>query len=295
MPLFYPHKQTAIIFLVCILGVLATVWYVGTGRVRNQGVDSLADKQGLQVTQSTEAFSTTTDWQKQFFVQSTTTIPQSKTLAVNDQSPNEPETVTDKFGKKFFEQFMLLKQNDLIDDPDAVKAVVDQNMNDIVDSAPEARVYDIRNVLLSPNIGILAEKTYANSVGEILTLYMPQNDAAIIATQALEKNDPSRINEIQAVTGSYSTVLKKLLEVPAPKSLADELLALINSMSAMVFISEGMSKVFSDPLQSMVSLAVYEKSLVSLQNALLDLKFAFNDDQVVFSSTDSGNVFNLIN
>ena len=294
MPLFYPHKQTAIIFLVCILGVLATFWYVGVGKTW-RGTDPMSNKQDVKITQPNEDFAATTDWQKQFIVHSTTTLPQNNTLAVNDQGTDEPETVTGQFGKKFFEQFMILKQNDLVDDQTAVKAVVDQNIDDVISSAPEARVYDIRSVVLSPTVGIPAEKTYANSVGEILTLYIPQKDAAAIATQALEKNDPSRISEIMAVANSYSTVLKKLLEVPAPKNLADEHLALINSISAMIFVSEGMGKVFSDPLQSMVSLAVYEESLVSLQNALLDLKFAFNEDQVVFSGTESGNVFNLIN
>lgn len=296
MPQFYPHKQTAIIFILCVIGVLVTLWYVERGNTRSQGaLDAMSTRQNVQVTQAENTFATTTDWQKQFFVRSTSTPSQKNTLTTKNQVAEEPETITGQFGKRFFEQFMLLKQNNLNDDPEAVKAVIDQNVGDIVASAPQAQIYDTRNILIAPSNDTTAEKTYANTVGGILSSYAPQGDAAIIATEALDKNDPSKIKEIEAISNSYSTMLKKLLQVSTPKNIADNHLALINAVSSMVFVSQGMSKVFVDPLQSMVSLAVYEKSLTSLQNALLDLKYNFSQKQIQFSSNEPGNIFNLIN
>ncbi len=296
MPLFYPHKQTAIIFIICVLGVFGTIWYVGRGNTYSQQASNvMSGQQDIQITQVGTALATTTDWQKQFFANSTSTKLKNNTLATNEPSINEPETVTGQFGKKFFEQYMLLKQNNLTDDPTAIKAVVDQNINDIVSTAPQAQTYDIRSVLITATSDLVAERTYANTVGGILSLYNPQGDAAMIATEALDKNDTTRIKEIDAISNSYSLMLKNLLTVPAPKTISENHLALINAVSSMVFVSQGMSKVFADPLQSMVSLAVYQKSLASFQNALLDLKYNFSQKAIQFSSSEPGIIFTLIN
>lgn len=296
MPLFYPHKQTAIIFIICALGVLGTILYVGRGDLSTKKIptDSSAG-QDIQVTSTGTVFASTTEWQKQFFANSTTSILQVARENSKNASAKEPETLTGQFGKKFFEQFMVLKQNDLADDQTAIKAVIDQNMNDFVSTAPQAKTYDIRSVLITPTDDLTAERTYANTVGEILVMYIPKKDAAIIATEALEQNDPSRIREIIAIADSYSTMLKKLLAVPAPKTISVNHLNLINAASSMMFVSQGMSKVFEDPIQTMISLAVYEKSFASLYNALLDLKYNFSQKSIQFSNSEPGIIFTTIN
>jgi hypothetical protein len=297
MPLFYPHKQTAIIFIVCAIGVLGTVWYVNRGNINlRKTPDDLSANKVIQATQAGSNFATTSEWQKQFFSNSSTSVMQlARENIKNNSIADEPETVTGKFGKKFFEQYMILKQNDLIDDKTAVQAVIDQNMNDLVSTAPQARTYDIRSVLISPTSDIADEKTYGNTIGSILSLHIPQKDAAIIAMEALEQNDPSRIKEIVAISNSYSEMVKKLLATPAPKTLSQSHLNLINAASSMIFVSEGMSKVFEDPIQSMISIAVYEKSFASMYNSLLDLKYIFSQKLIQFSNNEPGIIFTTIN
>lgn len=293
--MFYPHKQTAIIFILCVLGVLVTVWYVGRGDVRGKETDNtMSIKQNKQVIQAGVAIATTTDWQKQFFVSSTSTPSKKDVSTTKNQNTDEPDTITGRFGKKVFEQYMLLKQNNLAEDPTAVKAVVDQNVNDFISTAPQAEVYDIRSVVLANTSDLSAERTYANAVGSILSTYTPQGDMAMIANQALEENDPTKIKEVEAIANSYSIMLKRLLVTPTPKTLAGYHINLINGVSSVAFVAEGMSKVFSDPVQGMVALAVYEKSLLSLQNALLDLKYNFSQKQILFSNNEPATVFNLI-
>lgn len=294
MPLFYPHKQTGIIFIVCTICVLGTIWYVKRGDANIQKTSEIVyNKQNTNVTPIGSIFASTTEWQKQFFASPNTN--DTKTSLANTQNTKEPETVTGLFGKKFFEQYMLLKQNDLTEDPTAIKAVIDKNMSDLVSTAPQAQTYDIRNVLTTQNSEVVDDRVYANIVGEILSSYLPRKDAAIIATEALEKNDPSMIKEVESISSSYSVMLKKLLATPAPKTLSTNHLNLINAVSAMVFVSQGMSKVFSDPIQSMIALAVYEKSFASLQNALLDLKYNFSQKSINFSKDEPGIIFTLIN
>ncbi|MEN9524513.1 MAG: hypothetical protein RL536_582 [Candidatus Parcubacteria bacterium] len=301
MPMLHPHKQTAFIFLVCVLGVLATIWYVGGTNNKQKALDDMSTRKNIQVTQMSDLIATSSDWQKQFFASSRSSDDLvSPKASLSGQSNNstraseEPDTITGQFGKKVFEQFMILKQNNLTDDQTAIKAAIDQNMSDIVSTAPQARIYDIRNILVSQNVDVSAEKTYANTVGSILSMYARQGDAATIATEALDKNDQSRIKEINVIAESYSNMLKKLLAVPAPKTISDMHLNLVNSASGMVFVSQGMAKIFSDPMQSMVSLAVYEKSLGSFQNALVSLKNNFEQKDIRFSNSDPGIIFTII-
>lgn len=294
MSLSYRHKQTVIIFIVCILGVGAA-GYAVYGKSWQNKTPNIPKSEVLGTAPAEAgAISDTNDWKKPFLMSSTSTKNTLKSTAVIETEPEEPETVTGQFGKRFLEQYMILKQNNLIDNQEAVKAVIDQGVDSIVSSAPQPRTYDVRNIIVAKSDDKVSRKIYANSVGNIISTYMPKDDAAIIATKALEEEDKDLIKKIETTASSYATMLSKILEVPTPKSLLNNQIGLVNSISSMSFVSDGMSKVFSDPIQGLVALAIYEKSLLSLQNSFLDLKYAFSTDNIEFSSTDPGIIFTLI-
>lgn len=291
MSLSRGHKQTLIILIVCLLGV-AVAGYAAYG-------NSLFSKTTQQeVTGISPALSGNSvipesgDWRNQFLTSGSSTIAVKS--AQTSTSSSEPETLTGQFGKKFFEQYMYLKQNNLSENPEAIKALVDQTTSNLVDAAPQARVYDVREILISRDSGTTADRAYANAIGSIFSANMPTRDAATVALQALDEEDQSKIKEVEAIAAAYDRILSGALATAAPKSFAGFHTNLINSVSAMSFASRGMTKVFSDPVQSIAALAVYEKSLGQMRDALLDLKFAFSQEGLEFGSTEPAIIFSLV-
>jgi hypothetical protein len=247
----------------------------------------------ISVTPQTEAvISTSTDWRNQFLTTGTNAITTKSSGAKKE--PEEPETLTGQFGKKFFQQYMYLKENNLSEDPGAIKALVEQTTQNLVDAAPLARIYDVREIKISTSAGVAAERAYGNTIGSLLAAYVPRQDAGTIALQALEQEDQSRIKEVEVIASSYNTLLKEILAIPAPASLATYHVALVNALSAMQFSSQGMTKVFTDPIQSVGALSIYQKSVGQFRDALLDLRFIFTQDGVTFSTTDAAIIiFNM--
>jgi hypothetical protein len=242
--------------------------------------------------QADEIISTSTDWRKQFLTAGSSTI--STKAPKIDPSTLEPETLTGQFGKKFFEQYMYLKQNNLADDPTAVKALVEQTTQNLVDAAPMARAYDLREIKLSSATSISAEFAYANTIGASFSAHMPKQDPGTVALQALEQEDKSKMKIVDAAAASYTAMLKEVLATPAPSSLSKYHLGVVNALSGMQFAAEGMTKVFNDPIQSVAALSIYEKSVGKLRDALLDLRFILTQDGVTFSSSDSAIIiFNM--
>ncbi|OHA43217.1 MAG: hypothetical protein A3G04_00230 [Candidatus Taylorbacteria bacterium RIFCSPLOWO2_12_FULL_44_9] len=234
------------------------------------------------------------DWKEQFLTQKINENKSSDITAVTSNEPVEPETVTGQFGKKFFEQYLFLKQNNLSENPEAIKALIDQTTENVVSAAPLPRSYDVREIVLSTETDASAERAYANNIGRLILTYTPREDAASIANQALEQNDKFAAKKIEDVTVSYDTLLAQLLATRTPKNLAPHHVELINAVSAMSFVSNGMSKVFSDPIQGMVAMALYEQSVGRLRSALLDLKFVFAQQDMQFSSQEPAIVFSII-
>ncbi len=291
MSLSRGHKQTLIVLIVCIVGV-AVAGYAAYGNSLFSRMTPKKTSTVSPVISGGSVVPESGDWRKQFLTTGSSSIAVSASSAKTIIS--EPETLTGQFGKKFFEQYMYLKQNNLNEDPQAIKALVDQTTTNIVDAAPQARVYDVREIRISQNSGASSDRVYANAVGTIFSANMPAHDAATVALQALDEEDQSKIKEVEMIAAAYDRMLSSTLATEVPKSLAGFHTNLVNSMSAMSFASRGMTKVFSDPLQSIAALAVYEKSLGQMRDALLDLKFAFSQEGLEFSSTEPAIIFSMV-
>lgn len=293
MAKFYPHKQTILIALICILAVGGTLLYVqdkkskvfAINRQINQVQDEIYNTDTIEI-------STSTDWKKQFFVEPPVNTDKARLKA--ETKPSAPLTATEKFGKDFFEQFMILKQNNLTENSEAVNNFVTKTTGELVASSPQAKTYSLVDTLVSPNTDNVSIRNYANTVGSILSKHMVPGDAALIATQALQANNEKMIKKIDPLIKAYSNILKDLLLVRVPKPYSQLHLNLINAVSAMHFGSVGMTKVFSDPIQSLAALATYENTVGNLRDSLLAYKYEFSLSNIEFSASEPAGVFYII-
>ncbi|MFA6315482.1 MAG: hypothetical protein WC648_03910 [Candidatus Paceibacterota bacterium] len=297
MAIFYPRKQTAIIFIVCLVVIIAAMYFSDTSLVAKKAKQLNDSSPVIAVkTDDTKTIKTLDgkDWKEQFFDVTKNSSAYKAEPQTEVTSIEEPVTVTDQFGRDFFARYMLLKQNNLTEDDESIKAVIDQSMDEIATQVSQPKLYFRKDILVSENSGPVAIKTYANAVGSLFYAKAPRENAALIASQALDANDPAELVSIPPIINSYTALLADLKRLPVPKELADHHIDLINGISAMLFVSDGMNKVFTDPIQSLVALNLYGTAQDALRGSLLQFKIYFADNKISFTPAEYGSFFATI-
>lgn len=288
MAMSYLHKQTLVILAVCLIGVSATWAYVSDKKSRNVPGQSATITENLQISSGN---ATSTDWKSAFFPTKKENTDNSNAGNPDTGEETLSDTLTDKFGRDFFTRFMILQQNGLTEDSESVKTVVDQSMDEFIDSAPMPRPFGKSDVVISKDTDRSAQRAYANSVGMAFHLYMPKADAATIATEALETENADMLFGIDIISAGYKSLLDNLLKIPVPETMATKHVNLVNGVNSMLFVSEGVGKIVSDPLQSLVALSIYAESQENLKNALFDLAYHYQSQSIAFENTEPGVLF----
>lgn len=289
----YPHRQTVIIAIICALAVAGVTWYTGFGVEKKGGaVESLAPT--LDADSVTNiAIATSSDWKSQFFGTSTKQANLTSGISV-PKKYTEPTTLTGEFGKTFFAKYMLLKQSDLQDDEKAVQQVVDQSISDLSVTAPQPKSYVESDISISQSGGPEVLRTYTDAVATAYHDYMPTVSAAEIAEKALADNDPKALSKIVPIVSGYKSLISALRKIPAPKSAATYHLDLINGASAMLFVTEGMQKVFSDPAASLLALNIYASAQEAMRESLVSFKSAMSRQGLPIATGAASGFFSSI-
>lgn len=211
------------------------------------------------------------DWKKQFL---DSTTPGRVVVAENKSKPVEtPLTLTDKIGRDFFMQYIQLKQAGLDGDTTAVGNVANNISGSLGDSLKPA-VYSISDVKIITDSNAAA-KGYAQSLSLILK-NIPTTDAAEIANSAFDKGDMTLLKGIDPIITSYQSMRTALLALPAPRSVAQYHLDLINSVSKVLFNIQALRKLEIDPAQGLAALSVYVTAFQGVSNALNNIQSYFN-------------------
>jgi len=294
MAKYYPHRQTVIIAIACAVAIAGTVAYVHwqTPPIRANQPDIAATVPRSSHLDDTVA-SSSNDWQKQFFgtATGTSTVLGGKTAQV---ASDTPLTLTDQLSRELFSRFIDLKQNDLDGNPQLVQDSVDQTIDDTTTASAQPKTYDMTDLAVSNQSDVGSLRAYGNAVAVILLSYMPRSDAAAIASDAFDKDDLDLLSNIDPIITAYRTTIVKLLAMPVPQALAQYHLDLVNSVSSMLFVSQGLRNIQGDPTQSIIALGTYSTAQDAFHGALLNMKNYFAITNISFSTNEPGTSFSTI-
>ena len=291
MHLSYPHTQTIIITIVCIIVVAGTGFYVFKqpttssqelyASTKNTSVLSLAQSTG--------------DWKKDFYVTSSSTTQSTATVnKLSVTQDNQPLTLTDKLSRDFFARYIQLQQNNLGDNQQLVADSINQTIDTTVQAASQAPVYTLKDIAISANSNTDALHTYGNTVGTIFNLYAPTTSPADVATQAFDKGDMTILEKIDPIIAGCDKVISLLKTVPVPQPLAQYHLDIINAVSSMKYVSQGLRNIQGDPMQSIIALSQYAKTQDALLPPFTSIETYFKKNNVVFGTKESGILFSVI-
>jgi len=286
MALSYPHRQTIIIGVVCLVAIAAVAFYTQRNKAETNetlGVQASAKENTQDVTLN----ATSTNWQKDFFTVSTST----KSTQISKSGNATSSTLTDTIGKDFFTQFMVLKQAGKTTDQESIKNAMDQTIAKAAASAVQPEIYSLGNIKISADTSLSAIHTYANTVGSILLTYVSRENPTEIAMDALDSQNMDELKGIDPIISGYQKTINELLLVNVPQDLTSSHVGIINGLSILLYVSQGLRHIQEDSMQSMISLGLYTTGQDTLRASLLDTQAYLQVKNVPVLSTEPGYLF----
>lgn len=196
----------------------------------------------------------------------------------------------DIVSREFFEKFLELRQLGVADDPLNQQELVNQTLENIAVTRP--KVYTSVNIITKTDSSRDAIRIYGNVVGDIFKKNTIQSrNEGVIAKEALEKQDPKILAEMDPIIASYKKVLNELLKVEVPRSMTTIHVDLVNAMSITVFTVESLRKSSTDPLTAIQGASLYLDAVNSLRNAMNAIKSYITFLGIKYTATEGGSLF----
>lgn len=198
---------------------------------------------------------------------------------------------TDKLARDFFARYMELNQVGLTGDAASQTELIGQVLkNGMVLATP--KTYSLKDIVVIQDTSTVAIKKYGNEVGGIFQ--RNQNlgrDEAVIAREAVEKEEPEILKEIDPIISIYKNIVQSLLKVQVPQNEAKMHVDTINAMNKFLFVAESLRQTNVDPLRGLQGASTYLEAGESLFNALRALSRHFSSLGISFTTSEGGAIF----
>lgn len=233
-----------------------------------------------------ENYADSTDWKNILLA---TDKNSSSTIKDITKKPEEL-TPVDILGRDFFARYMELRQLGNVNDEASQQDLINQVLkNGFVTQSP--KVYMETDIIVKEDSSVASIKQYGNELGSVLKTYsINSRNEAVIAKEAIEKNDSSVLKELDPILASYKTILNKILAISTPQLLARNHLDLVNLMSSSILMIEGFKKSMQDPIAGMQSVAIAVKNSEIAISIFENIRRNFSSLGITYSPTEGGSI-----
>lgn len=284
MAISYPHKQTILIFIICLVAIIVVAFYVNSKNIPEIGttIDISSKNENLIIT------STSTDWKKQFLSSS----PYGKNIVSAEKKvEDEPLTLTDTFGRNFLTNFITLQQAGAATDKTSVQNAIDQTLQNTFDNASSLKTYEMKDVVISNDITTIKLKNYGNIIGGALINYSTNTNAPSIADEALSTDNLDSLSKIDPIISSYKKIIDVMKSTPVPISIAQYHLNILNAINTLLYSAQGLRNIQTDPMQGMIALGVYSSAQDLMMSGMQNIHRYFLLNKIIFDPTEPGIIF----
>jgi hypothetical protein len=219
------------------------------------------------------------DWRDEFI----TTEPIILGSSVNTDYV-APDTLTGQTGVQFIENVVQNRTNGgFSTDEDVISNTIEQ-----LKQETSVAIYD------TPNVEIIFDweaediRTYANAVATAIIVNNETNleNELLILQDILNRNDQSRIKELETLSEVYRLTRDAVLEVPVPDMFVKEHLDLVNALHAVHNDILGMTYTYDDPVYSLLRLRRYEDDIFGMIQALENMYVSLEPYATLFTNSD---------
>ncbi len=271
----YPRKQTAFIFIICLILVFGTSVLVnGWPSTKKQVSFKNASEKTAITAIDIPDVSGESEWKKTFF-EKDTNISVKGAKETKSTAPTEKLTPTDLFGRSFFTKYAELRRSGLSNNANAVDTISNQLISETLTGIKNPTTYSLKDIKTTYKSDIETTRKYAEGLMAILGDWMPEVNEVEIVTTALESGDMNELKKIDPIIAGYKTAKTRLLATVVPDTLALPHLDLINGISMQIFNAESLLNADKDPLTALAAVSLEVKSLETIAVAVGKLKNAF--------------------
>lgn len=226
------------------------------------------------------------DWREQFI-----TAPAVVPAEADAVSDFIPTTLTEQVGVNLVEG--LLKS--IVAGP-VVKnreEVVADNVERLSRAATNDKIFDVRDIIISPDSADQAVRQYGNTLASILidnSIAMDSTELYLL-DQYLTNGDVASLQKLKTLTEVYRKFRDNTLNTPVPRLFVKEHLDLINVYNAVLVSLEAMTKVEADPIIPFMRLQRYEDDMLGLALSLDNMYNVLVPFARVFEQNDAATLF----
>ena len=114
------------------------------------------------------------------------------------------------------------------------------------------------------------------------------------AGYAADHNSDSELVKLKSVEAAYRTLVKDLLALPVPQTLAPFHLLIINDFAQMADTYPDLETLVSDPLRGLVGLQRYQLLGDEVDRVFINIAQAFSKDGILFSNQEPGHAWSAV-
>lgn len=212
-------------------------------------------------------------------------------LAEKAATSTEKLTLTDQFGRDVFAQYMALKQSGLASDKASQQELINQLLLNSTYSV-NPKIFIDTDIRTTTDTSSIAIHQYGNDVATIFKNdVISSRSEGVIVRDALSKNNPETLKELDPIIASYKKILNHLLAVEAPKTMLPIHKDLVNAVSKTLFVAESLRKADVDPIVSLQGLGRYQEASKGLYDAIQAIKTYITFVGVTYTSSEAGSLF----
>ncbi len=290
MAISYPRKQTVIIFIICIVAVGGAIFYRSQSNsaylsVQNVPTQPLVSTNNPVVLDTDANKNGKPDWQEDVANLNTKISTDSMKNIGQSSGTNKAQenlTLTDKFGRDFFTQYVKLNQSGLAQDADTVTKAMDSIVSSAVD--PDSPVsFKLKDILTTPNEDSKTFSNWNESIADALDLYTWKDNEAMLARDALANEDYDILKKIDPIITGYTKIINRLRSIPTPESATLEMAELLNAFNTLKYSAQTLKTIQSDPLRSMLGIKSFSQGSDALLTSIDDIDALLGERGIVFA------------
>ena len=198
-----------------------------------------------------------------------------------------PTTLTARFSEQFLENIIRTGGGQPMTDEQKAQLVAQSVGTLAVETAD--RLYTQADIKSIADNDLAALHTYGNALGDVfLTSSEAHEPELTILGRAVQANDPRPLAGLKPIEDAYAGMIRAILRVETPSSMAKEHVALVNALVAIQTDIAAMREMFTDPLASLVRIRRYEDDARGLADALDSIRVALEKSGVAYASGEPG-------
>jgi hypothetical protein len=202
------------------------------------------------------------DWQEALVSQ------EALVLGTTSASYTEPTTITGRFGLRFFENYIRSKMYGPIGD--STEELVEKSTEMLLAQAVD-ELFTEKDIVLFDTEDQAILRGYGNQVASILSTGKTEENEALILQDYMRYEKPERLQDLEPIALSYTTMVKDLLEVNVPTAYAKEHLDLLNAVNAVREDVRAMQKIEEDSMYTLIRFKRYPDDVLGMSNAIKNL------------------------